>query len=171
MTPDFSRSTIMVFCSSGARHSVFQPWGHLWLRPPPERNQITGSHSGRPIVEATIPFEHFGSERSQGCSAAARATRRGSHHGFGESLADAVEQQPRALVGHAHVTRGGRDRASVTDAFAQLDLAGADPRAGLKYDADPEPRHSGTVPCARLQRSFSVRDARPGSLAPARSRG
>jgi len=70
-----------------------------------------------------------------------------------------------ALAGHAHVTHGGRNRASVTDAFEQLDLAGADPRAGFKNDADPERRHAGTVPCARFQRSFSVRDARPGSSA------
>jgi len=66
-------------------------------------------------------------------------------------------------VGHSHVTRDGRNRASVTDAFEQLGLAGADPRAGFKNDADPEPRHVDTVPCARLQRSYSVRDARPGS--------
>jgi len=68
----------------------------VWPRPPRKRNQVIGSHSSRPIVQATIAFEYFGCEPRQGCSAAARATRCGGHHGFDESLVDAVERQPRA---------------------------------------------------------------------------
>ena len=43
---------------------------------------------------------------ASGSAAAASVTWRGRYHGCGENPVDAVEQHPRALIGHAHVARG-----------------------------------------------------------------
>jgi hypothetical protein len=42
-------------------------------------------------MNAAIAFEHFDTERRQGCAAAC-AARRGGDHGFSEGLVHAVEQ-------------------------------------------------------------------------------
>jgi hypothetical protein len=126
-------------------------WAGVRPRPACERRHIIDSQGGRTLVNAAIAFQHFRSEWRQRCAAAARTAWCGRRHGLGEGLVHAVEQQPRALVRHPHLTRGGRDRAGVTDAFEQLRFAGADPRAGFKNDADPDPRHARTVPRAKAQ--------------------
>jgi hypothetical protein len=68
-----------------------------------------------------------------------------SDNRLGECLVDAVEQQPRALVRHAHLACRCRDRAGISDALEQLCLPGANPRAGFKNDAHSDPCHVGTV--------------------------
>jgi len=64
----------------------------------------------------------------------------------GERLIHAVEQEPRALVGHPHIARRGGDGSGVSDTFEHCSLAGANSRAGLENDTDPDPCHVGTVP-------------------------
>src|ERR1700730_5078202 len=63
-----------------------------------------------------------------------------------------------SAVGHSHIARRGRDRAGITDAFEQLRLAGANASAGPENDADPDPRHPCTMPCARVQDRGVFRD-------------
>jgi hypothetical protein len=75
----------------------------------------------------------------------------GRDNRLGECLVDAVEQQPRALVRHAHLACGCRDRAGITDAFEKLCLSGSDPRAGFKDDADSDSCHVGTVHARRCE--------------------
>src|SRR5947209_6490857 len=98
------------------------------------------------VADAIVAFKHFRTECRQDRAAAPCAAGRGRNNRLGKRLIDAVEQQPRALVGHAHIARGGRDRAGIADAFEQLGLAGANASAGLENYADPQPRHAGIVP-------------------------
>ena len=41
---------------------------------------------------------------------------------------DAIEQEPSPLIGHSHIARSGRDRASIPDTFQQRGLARANAR-------------------------------------------
>ena len=97
-----------------------------------ERRQIIGRHSCGAVVNAAIAFEDFGTKGREGCAAATWTTRRGSHDEFGKRLVHAVEQEPRALVGHPHLARGGRDRTGIPNAFEQRSFTGADARAGTQ---------------------------------------
>src|SRR5467141_894491 len=97
-----------------------------------ERSNIIGGHGGSAVIGAPVAVEHLGTQRRERCAAAARTARRGRDHGFGEGLVHAVEQKPRALVRHAHVSRCCRDRAGIPDAFEQPGLAGTNARAGHK---------------------------------------
>jgi hypothetical protein len=80
--------------------------------------------SGGPVIDAPIPFEHFGPERRQRRPAAACPARRGRHNRLGERLIHAVEQQPCALVGHAHIARGGGDRSCISVLSSSAALPG-----------------------------------------------
>src|SRR4051794_15105183 len=90
-----------------------------------ERGEIVRSVAVSLLLYPAVAFENFSTKRRQGCPAAARAASCSRHDRLSESLIDAVQQQPRALVGHAHLARCGRDRARITDAFEQPRLAGA----------------------------------------------
>jgi hypothetical protein len=52
----------------------------------------------------------------------------------------------------------------VTDVFEQLGLAGANPRPGLKNDADPHLRHVASLPRATVRSAAIFWAARPRAL-------
>src|SRR5206468_670728 len=66
----------------------------------------------------------------------------GGNDRLDEGLVHAVEQRPGPLVVHAHLTRGGGDRASIPNAFEQLCLARAYTSARLKNDAYADASHA-----------------------------
>src|SRR4051812_33060795 len=90
-----------------------------------ERGEIVRRVAVRLILYPAVAFENFSTKRRQRCPAAARTASCGRDDRLSESLIDAVQQQPRALVGHAHLACGSRDRARVTDAFEQPRITGA----------------------------------------------
>src|SRR6478672_11070471 len=78
-----------------------------------EHLKIIAGKRSRTLLNASVAFEHFDTERRQGCATASPPARCGGNDRLSECLIDAVQQQPCALVRHVHVAGGGRDRASV----------------------------------------------------------
>jgi hypothetical protein len=73
-------------------------------------------------------------------AAAAGAAVTGGDHRLAKTTVQAVDQHPRAAIGHAHPPTGRRNRADRIDQLQQLDLAGSDGPRAVEIDANGQSR-------------------------------
>jgi hypothetical protein len=108
--------------------------------------------TGFPLNLAKGVHELF-AERRKKCAAAARASGAGGSHGLGECMVHIIEQQPRAPIAHAELTRCLGERSARVDMLEQCNFARPNGARRSKVHAQPHAKRMVLSVHARMLRS------------------